>query len=87
MFGAWNPQISPAERLARLRALRALAHVFAHRHPDFATALLAAERGDDDALRRAQELLDRLPALNRRRLLASYAAQARFTSRTLAKAV
>jgi hypothetical protein len=73
MFGPWEPQISSAERLARCRALRALAGVFAHRHPEFAAALMQAEAGDQGALRQARELLDRLPALNRRRLLASYA--------------
>jgi hypothetical protein len=34
---------------------------------------MQAEGGDQDVLRLAHELLDRLPALNRRRLLASYA--------------
>jgi hypothetical protein len=78
MFGPWDPQISIVERQCRLRAFRALAGVFAHRFPDFAAALMAAEGGDAAALSLAHELLDRLPALNRRRLLASYADHAGF---------
>jgi hypothetical protein len=35
-------------------------------------ALAAAEAGNRAALRLAHELLDRLPTINRRRLLASY---------------
>jgi hypothetical protein len=57
--------------------VRALAGVFAHRHPDLRAALLAAEAGDLAARQRAQELIDQLPALNRRRLLASYGDLAR----------
>jgi hypothetical protein len=41
-------------------------------------ALTAAEGSTRAALRLAHELLDRLPALNRRRLLASYADMASF---------
>jgi hypothetical protein len=78
MFGPWERDIPPAERLARCRAPRALDGVFAHRHPEFAAALLAAESGDQGALRLAHDLLDRLPALNRRRLLASYAEHVAF---------
>jgi len=72
MFGPWQPQISPVERLARLRALRALAGVFAHQFPDLADTLAIAETGDDIALREAYRILDRLPTVNRRRILSSY---------------
>jgi hypothetical protein len=70
-FGPWVAELEPAERLARLRALRALAGVFCHRFPKFAEALRAAET-DKAALAEALRLLDTLPAINRRRLLASY---------------
>jgi hypothetical protein len=52
--------------------LRALAGVFAHRFPDLADTLAIAETGDDMALREAYRLLDRLPSVNRRRILSSY---------------
>jgi hypothetical protein len=72
-FGPWHPDIDAPERLARLRSMRALAGVFCHHHPQFAEALRAAET-DQAELERALQLLDELPALNRRRLLASYGA-------------
>jgi hypothetical protein len=71
----WGPFVSnlePAERLARLRSLRALAGVFCHRHPELAVALRAAER-DLAALEAAALALEQVPTVNRRRLLASYA--------------
>jgi hypothetical protein len=70
-FGPFAPGLDQAERLARIRALRALAGVFAHRFPSFGQALLRAE-SEPAALDEALRLLDQLPALNRRRLLASY---------------
>jgi hypothetical protein len=75
-FGPWSVGISPMERLARLRALRALAMCYCGgpHHPLW-VELLAAEL-DVTALPRALGQLDRLPALWRRRLLASYAALA-----------
>jgi len=42
-FGPWQPDIDAPERLARTRAMRALAGVFCHRHQQFAEALRAAE--------------------------------------------
>jgi hypothetical protein len=77
-YGPFVPDLDPAERLARTRSLRALAIVFAHRHQELITALRAAET-DPAALHRANDLLDRLPALNRRRLLAVYLDLARPT--------
>jgi hypothetical protein len=75
-FGPWARGISPAERLARLRAIRALAMLLCGgpEHP-LCLELLAAER-DEAALPRALALLDDLAPLPRRRLLASYAALA-----------
>jgi hypothetical protein len=75
-FGPWQPDIDAPERLARTRALRALAGVFCHRHQQFVEALRAAETNEAE-LGRALQLLDELPALNRRRLLASYSTVAK----------
>jgi hypothetical protein len=86
MFGPWQRDINPVERRARCRALAALGGVFAHQHRDFQDALVVAEGGDVAALRRASELLDKLPALNRRRLLASYAEHMAATKKALARA-
>jgi hypothetical protein len=77
-FGPWLAGIDRAERLARTRAMRALAGVFCHGYPQFAEALRAAETSEAE-LERALQLLDELPALNRRRLLASYGAMAKTT--------
>jgi hypothetical protein len=79
LFGPWQPDISSAERLARCRALRALVQVFAHRFPDLADTLAVAETGDEAALRDALRLLERLPTVNRRRILGSYGDLARGT--------
>lgn len=68
-FGPWRDGISDGERIARLRALRALA--WAYGAFDLAAALLAAER-DVAALDEALSALDRVPALRRRRLLSTY---------------
>jgi hypothetical protein len=71
IFGPWANGIPPAERVARLRSLRALALVCCAGNPEFTDALAAAET-DADALGRAYRLLDYLPAPNKRKLLASY---------------
>jgi hypothetical protein len=72
VFGPWSRNISDSERVARLRSMRALALVFARSRPDFAAALLAAEKGDERALDRALKLLDTLPAIGRRQMLCTY---------------
>ena len=69
-FGPWREDIGVAERLARLRAL---AYLLAPNSP-LVVALKAAETGGAAALQAALAELDRLPALARRRLLATYAA-------------
>jgi len=73
-WGPFVPDLRPGERVARLRCLRAVVH------------LTCGPRGDDlvDKLRRAEMLivapetvlatLARLDPLDRRRVLASYAA-------------
>jgi hypothetical protein len=80
-FGPWSVAISDHERVARLRSLRALANVFCHSRPEFIQALADAEAGDRDALARALRMVDQLPTIGRRRLLASYNTVARETRR------
>jgi hypothetical protein len=73
-FGPWRRDVDPAERLADLRALRALTFTLCGpRHP-LIRALHAAETGDADTLAAALREIDALPALPRRRLLSSFAA-------------
>jgi hypothetical protein len=65
--------IPEAERMARLRELRALSLVYLGlRHP--VTTALAAAVTDPAETDQALTVLDALPALRRRRLLASYGA-------------
>jgi hypothetical protein len=66
--------------------MAALGGVFAHKHPAFVAALVIAGRGDDAALRQAHVLLEGLPALNKRRLLASYAQHVAFAKKAVAPA-
>ena len=70
-FGPWARDIPQAERCARLRAMQALALVLARPHTEFVVALRRAE-SDPASLPQALELLERLPAVTRRRLLATY---------------
>jgi len=70
-FGPWVPGVDPSERLARLRAMRAIGLTLARRFPDLLDALERAER-EPAALPVALELLERLPALNKRRMLGTY---------------
>jgi hypothetical protein len=75
-FGPWRDDLPADERKARCREMRALAHMLAPKSP-LVAALKAAEAGDQTALDAALAEIDRLPALTRRRLLASYAALSR----------
>jgi hypothetical protein len=72
-FGPWRPEIDPTERTAQLRCLAGLAAVFRGSHDPLVSALRAAEH-DATALARAAELLERLPALVKRKLLSTYGA-------------
>jgi len=71
-FGPWAAGIDISERIARHRAIRALVHVLAHSQVELRETLAAAEDGDDDMLAVGQMLFERVPALRRRGLLASY---------------
>ena len=72
MFGPWAQDLPAAERAARTRSLLALALVFTRSQAALIEALTRASRGDREALDRALKLLDQVPALPRRRLLATY---------------
>ncbi|MGH7089363.1 MAG: hypothetical protein ACREFQ_10740 [Stellaceae bacterium] len=74
-FGPWAPGLDRAERLARLRAMRALVRVLVAPHTALGDALLAAE-SDPAGAERALAELDALPPLRRRRRLSTYAALA-----------
>jgi hypothetical protein len=71
-WGLFTAGIDPAERLARLRSLRAMAILMCRPHGSFIDALKHAEV-DADALTKAQSAFEQVPALARRHLLASYA--------------
>ncbi|MEI7606641.1 MAG: hypothetical protein WCJ64_04585 [Rhodospirillaceae bacterium] len=74
---AWGPfadGIDDAERLARLRSLRALALVHCGPHGDVLRVALRAAETKPEALAIALEAINGLPAVPRRHLLASYAA-------------
>jgi hypothetical protein len=74
-IGPWATGISDAERLARLRSLRALVGIFTgarHPHP-LVDALRRAESGDPAAMQEAWELLERVPARSRRNVWCSFA--------------
>lgn len=72
-FGPWRPDITDAERLARLRSLRAIAHLcLGPRGEEFADALRLSERNSDH-LPAALRALDALAPLDRRQVLASFA--------------
>jgi hypothetical protein len=71
-FGPFVPDLDSTERIARLRALRAIALTFARPHRELLEALARVEH-DDTALAPALELLEALTALPKRRLLATFA--------------
>jgi hypothetical protein len=73
--------VPEAERTARCRELRALSLVYLGPHHPVTMALAAAVT-DPTATDRALTVLDALPALRRRRLLASYGALMTWTRRS-----
>jgi len=72
-FGPWVPGLSDGERQARWRSLAALAMVFLGPLHPLVRTCVAAE-GDPVAADTAWAILEGLPALRKRRLLATYAA-------------
>jgi hypothetical protein len=72
-FGPWAPDLTATERTARWRSLAALALIYVGGKHPLLRCCFAAER-DEAQAPTALAALDSLPALTRRRLLASYAA-------------
>jgi hypothetical protein len=72
-FGPWLRELGDTERCAQLRSLAALAAVFVGSGNPLVAALRCAER-DDVALARAHVLLEAMPSIPKRRLLATYLA-------------
>ena len=71
-FGPWASGLSDAERLARLRSLRALVQVFYGPNHCLVQALAQAETDPTDAAAQAAwDALMTMPSLRRRRILAS----------------
>lgn len=84
-WGPWASSIEPAERLARLRGLAAFTHrQLGLKHP-LVRALWRAESGEPEDLAAAACELERMPALDRRRLQGSYAAHLAERARQSAK--
>jgi hypothetical protein len=71
IFGPFVPGITETERIAELRSLAVLVAVFTGSENPLVPLLRQAEH-DDAAAVRALELLDRVPALTRRRLLSTF---------------
>jgi hypothetical protein len=70
-WGPWSGAISHAERVARLRSLRAIFVCVSPRNP-IITPLRLAESGEQQDLDAARIELDRMPALDQRNILALY---------------
>ncbi len=71
-WGPWRPAISHAEQVARFRALRAIAEIYVRQSHPLVAALASAESGDLTDVEAALIELNRLPALQRRRVEHSY---------------
>lgn len=72
LFGPWLPEISEPDRRAGLRALAALCRVFIGSNSAIVAALRRAEL-EPEFGDQARVLFDKLPTLQRRRVLGTYA--------------
>ncbi|GJE29532.1 hypothetical protein [Methylobacterium organophilum] len=72
-FGPWAPDLDHAERLARLRSLRAITHLCTGSRGDRLAAELRQAEQDAARLPAALNELNALAALDRRQVLASFA--------------
>lgn len=73
-WGPWARDIGAAERLARLRSMRAICQLMLGKLHPLVRALFLAESGEPVDMAAACIELDRMPARDRRKVLASYAA-------------
>jgi len=72
-FGPWATGITPTERVARLRAMQAIARLSCGPRGDMLCTLLRSAETDPAGLEAAAAALARLEPLDFRRVLASYA--------------
>lgn len=72
-WGPFADGIEPGERLARLRTLRAIAHLQLGRRGEILADLLRRAEADPAALAPAVAAINRLASLDRRHVLASFA--------------
>lgn len=84
-WGPWSPQIDAAERVARLRALRAFVQAFYGTLHPLNKALYFAESLETADLDAAARELELLPALSRRKILSTYAAMIAFKAQRSAE--
>jgi hypothetical protein len=73
-WGPFRPDLDEAERRARLRCLRAVVHLSTGPRGADLADLLRRTENDPAAIPAALHALDRLAGLDRRHVLASYAA-------------
>lgn len=73
-WGPFASGLDPCERRARLRSLRAIARLHLGQRGTILIDALRAAETDDGRLSDALTVLDRLASVDRRRVLASYAA-------------
>ena len=85
-WGPFHPALSHAERVARLRTLRAICQLSVRDSLPLQKALWLAEGGDDAELQSAMIELDRLPALTRRHVIGSYIRHQTFKTKDGGKA-
>lgn len=72
-FGPWAADITPTERVARLRAMQAITRLSCGPRGETLCALLRLAETDPTGLEAAAAALARLEPLDYRRVLASYA--------------
>ena len=70
-FGPWADGLDDAEKMARLRSMRALCQLLAGPKHQMTLALAAAEAGDEEAAALAWSALETMPSRQRRNILAS----------------
>lgn len=71
-WGPFHPALSHAERVARLRSLRAIVQMSVRASLPLQKALWLAESGDEAELQAAMIEVNRLPALTQRHVLSAY---------------
>lgn len=84
-WGPWATGIDPAERLARVRSLRSLAHARFGIEHFLVAALLRAESLRPEDLDTALSALNQLPTRDRRNVVSLYQSVASMTMAELAR--